>query len=54
MFEGYKKVNKEYYAWLIILLSPVCYFCMMLSAIFGIASDLLEIACHKIDDFTKR
>jgi|JI10StandDraft_1071094.scaffolds.fasta_scaffold4435580_2 hypothetical protein len=54
MFEGYKKVNKKHYAWLIILLSPVYYFCMMLSAIFGIASDLLEIVCHKIDDLTKR
>ena len=54
MFEGYKKVNKKYYAWLIILLSPAYYFCMMLSVIFGIASDLLETACHKIDDLTER
>ena len=54
MFEGYKKVNQKHYAWLIILLSPVYYFCMMLSAILGIASDLLEIACLKIDDLTKR
>lgn len=54
MLEGYRKVNKKHYAWLIILLSPVYYFCMMLSAIFDIASDLLEIVCHKIDDLTKR
>jgi len=54
MFEGYRKVNTKHYAWLIILLAPIYYVCMMLSAIFGIASDLLEIACHKIDDFTKR
>jgi hypothetical protein len=54
MLEGYRKVNKKHYAWLIILLSPVYYFCMVLSAIFSIASDLLEIVCHKIDDLTKK
>ena len=54
MFSGYKKVNKKHYAWLIILLAPIYYICMMLSVTLGLASDLLELACYKMDELTKR
>ena len=54
MFEGYKKVNKKHYAWLIILLSPIYLFVFLISFVFGGIALFAEATLLIMNDLTKR